>query len=162
VHPNAQTLTRFYSAFATLDASAMAACYADDVVFNDPAFKLFNRNETSGMWRMLCGATQAKNRADWRLEFRDVQADATHGSVHWEAHYRFPTTGRLVHNIVEAKFSFNAKGEISSHTDSFDFWRWSRQALGFGGLVLGWSPFFRKQVQTRARENLSNYLAKNP
>jgi hypothetical protein len=162
VHPNAQTLTRFYSAFAALDAATMAACYAEDVVFSDPAFTLFNRDEAAGMWRMLCAATQAKNRDAWRLEFSAVQADAQFGSVHWEAHYRFPMTGRLVHNIIEAKFTFNPEGQISSHTDSFDFWRWSRQALGFGGLVLGWSPFFRKQVRARARENLSNYLIKKP
>jgi hypothetical protein len=162
VHPNETTLNRFYTAFAALDADTMASCYAEDASFNDPAFTLNGRHEVGGMWRMLCGATQAKHREDWRLEFKDVQADDHNGQTHWEAHYRFSVSNRLVHNIVEAKFSFTPDGLIASHTDSFDFWRWSRQALGYGGWVLGWAPFFSKQVRAGARENLNRYLQKNP
>jgi hypothetical protein len=162
MHPNEQTLTRFYTAFAALDADTMASCYAEDATFTDPAFSLFNRRDIGGMWHMLCAATQAKNRQDWRLEFRDVQADNTAGRAHWEAHYRFSVSNRLVHNIIEAEFTFNPEGLIASHKDSFDFWRWSRQALGMGGWVLGWSERFRKQVKTQTHAALTNYLAKHP
>ena len=31
--PNAQTLTKFYTAFAALDPDTMATCYADDAAF---------------------------------------------------------------------------------------------------------------------------------
>ena len=34
MHPNAETIKRFYAAFAELDPEAMAACYADDVRFD--------------------------------------------------------------------------------------------------------------------------------
>lgn len=162
MHPNEQTLTRFYTAFAALDADTMAACYAEDATFTDPAFSLYDRRDISGMWHMLCAATQAKNRQDWRLEFSDVQADDSAGRAHWEAHYRFSVSGRLVHNIIEARFTFNPDGLIASHHDSFDFWRWSRQALGMGGWVLGWSGLFRKQVKAQTRAALDNYLAKHP
>jgi hypothetical protein len=162
VHPNEQTITRFYTAFAALDADTMASCYAEDASFNDPAFTLYGQREIGGMWHMLCAATQAKHRADWRLDFKDVRADQHSGQAHWEAFYRFSVSNRLVHNIIDAKFTFTPDGLIVSHTDTFDFWRWSRQALGFGGLVLGWAPYFRKQVKAQTRAALTNYLAKNP
>lgn len=162
MHPNAQTLTRFYTAFAALDADSMAACYAEDATFDDPAFSLQGQREISGMWHMLCAATLAKNRADWRLEFGDVSADDSSGHAHWEAHYRFSVSNRLVHNIIEADFTFTPQGLIASHTDRFDFWRWSRQALGMGGWVLGWAPYFRKQMRVQTHAALANYLAKHP
>jgi len=162
MHPNAQTLIRFYTAFAALDADTMAACYAEDATFDDPAFSLHGRRDISGMWHMLCAATLAKNRADWQLEFRDVRADDHTGHAHWEAHYRFSVSNRLVHNIVETDFTFNPQGLIASHADHFDFWRWSRQALGMGGWVLGWAPHFRKQMRLQTHAALAKYLAKQP
>ncbi len=162
MHPNEQTLIRFYTAFAALDADTMARCYADDATFDDPAFSLKGRREIGGMWQMLCAATRGKGRQDWRLDFKDVRADASTGHAHWEAHYRFSATKRLVHNIIEADFTFTPEGLIASHKDSFDFWRWSRQALGMGGWVLGWAPFFNKQVRTQTRAALAKYLADKP
>ncbi|MEY4099234.1 MAG: hypothetical protein RL300_405 [Pseudomonadota bacterium] len=162
MNSNQQTLTRLYTAFATLDADTMASCYAEDAMFDDPAFSLKGRREISGMWHMLCAATLAKNRDDWRLEFSDVRADDGSGHVHWEAHYRFSVSNRLVHNIVEADFTFTPDGLIASHSDRFDFWRWSRQALGYGGWVLGWAPYFQKQVRVQTRAALTNYLARHP
>ena len=58
MHPNAQTLQRFYTAFAQLDHATMAACYAPDATFDDEAFSLKGRDQIGGMWRMLCTATQ--------------------------------------------------------------------------------------------------------
>ena len=58
MHPNAQTLQRFYTAFAQLDHATMAACYAPDAQFDDEAFSLKGRDQIGGMWRMLCTATR--------------------------------------------------------------------------------------------------------
>lgn len=159
MHPHQTTLNNFYQAFSRLDPDGMAACYADSAQFDDEAFSLRGKREVMGMWRMLCAATQAGNRADWRLEWRDVQADASTGQAHWEAHYRFSATRRLVRNRIDARFRFDADGRILSHRDNFNFWRWSWMALGVPGLVLGWSPFFRTQVRKQARANLDRYLA---
>jgi hypothetical protein len=161
MHPNAQTLTRFYTAFAALDANNMASCYAEDATFKDPVFKLRTQEEVGGMWHMLCAATRARHRQDWQLAFQDVRADDSTGHVHWEAHYRFSGSNRMVHNIIESDFTFTPEGLIASHTDQFDFWRWSRQALGFGGWVLGWAPYFRTLVGRQARAALTGYLAKH-
>nr|WP_315237041.1 nuclear transport factor 2 family protein [uncultured Albidiferax sp.] len=160
MHPNQATLERFYTAFARLDADTMATCYASDVQFADPVFTLSGQQQVGGMWRMLCAATQAKGRDAWKLEFSGLQADANTGQAHWEAHYRFSATGRLVHNRIDARFRFNAAGLIAEHRDAFDFWAWSRQALGTPGLLLGWTPLLRAKVRKQAAANLQKFLAK--
>lgn len=158
-HPNQATLERFYTAFAQLDDTTMAACYAKDARFDDPAFTLHGLREVAGMWRMLCTATRTQGRADWKLDYSGVQADETLGQAHWEARYRFSRTGRLVHNIIDAQFTFDAQGRILQHRDRFDFWRWSRQALGAPGLLLGWTPLLRAKVRTQAAQGLQKFLA---
>ena len=124
---NAQTIERFYQAFSRLDGPAMAACYASDASFDDEAFSLRGRRQVGGMWRMLCDATRAKGADVWRLTWRDVHADDTSGRAHWDAHYRFSATGRLVDNSVDSRFSFTPDGLIAAQRDSFAFWTWSRQ-----------------------------------
>ena len=111
------------------------------------------------MWRMLCGATQAKGADVWKLVYSGIEADATTGKAHWEADYRFSATGRLVHNVIDGVFAFNEQGLIARHRDSFNFWSWSRQALGTPGLLLGWTPFLRQKVRTTAAANLQRFLA---
>lgn len=159
MHPNQTRLEQFYAAFTRLDADAMAACYAPDAQFDDEVFSLRGHEQVSGMWRMLCDATRAKGADVWQLSYRDLSADAQTGQAHWEADYRFSATGRLVHNIIDGVFEFNAQGLISRHRDRFDFWAWSRQALGLPGLLLGWTPFLRRKVRAQAAANLRKYMA---
>ncbi len=150
------TLERFYSAFKQLDGAAMQACYAPNAQFDDEAFSLRGREEAGAMWRMLCDAVKAKGRADWALEY-----STTASTAHWEPRYRFSATGRLVHNIIDAEFTFDAAGLILTHRDRFDFWRWSRQALGAPGLLLGWSSFLRSKVRAQAAKGLAIYRKTN-
>jgi limonene-1,2-epoxide hydrolase len=149
------TIELFYAAFARLDGRAMQACYAPDATFDDEAFSLRGREQVGGMWRMLCDATRAKGADVWRLEVSAI----TDTSAHWEAHYRFSATGRLVHNRIDATFEIGPDGLICRHTDRFDFWAWSRQALGAPGLLLGWTPFLRNKVRATAAGNLQKFLA---
>ena len=159
MHPNQQTLETFYSAFARLDSAAMADCYAGEAAFDDEVFSLRGKSEVAGMWRMLCEATRAHGADVWKLDYRDVQADAGTGRAHWDAHYRFSATGRMVDNSIDAQFAFDPAGRIVRHQDRFSFWRWSRQALGTPGLLLGWTPMLRHKVQARAAGNLRKFLA---
>ena len=158
MHPNLQTLTRFYAAFAALDADAMGSCYSLDATFDDPAFSLKGQHEIAGMWHMLCNAARGHGKQDWRLEVSNLHADDHTGHAHWEAHYVFSATKRRVHNIVEADFTFTPEGLIASHRDQFDFWRWSRQALGLPGVLLGWSPSLKRKVRSTAAGNLKKFL----
>ncbi|HYW58420.1 MAG TPA: nuclear transport factor 2 family protein [Polaromonas sp.] len=159
MHPNQQTLEKFYDAFSRLDSGTMAQCYAPDASFDDEAFSLRGHKQVTGMWHMLCDATKAKGRDVWKLEYSGIRADATSGQAHWEAHYRFSATGRMVHNIIDGRFTFTPEGLIATHRDSFNFWAWSRQALGTPGVLLGWTPFLRAKVSTTAARNLQKYLS---
>ena len=150
-----KTIETLYAAFARLDADAMAACYAENARFDDAAFSLAGRSEVGGMWRMLCEAVKAKGRDVWKLQVSAI----TESGAHWEATYRFSATGRMVHNIIDAQFEFDSAGLIVRHQDTFDFWRWSRQALGAPGMLLGWTPFLRAKVRAQAAANLKKFLA---
>src|SRR5436190_8263001 len=155
---NEALIARFYAAFAALDAAAMAECYAPSASFEDPVFTLSGRDEVGSMWAMLCAATRDRGREDWRLEASGIQADESRGRAHWEAHYRFSATGRLVHNRIDAEFRFR-DGLIVEHRDRFDFWAWSRQALGAPGLLLGWTPMLRNKVRAQAAAKLVLFRA---
>jgi hypothetical protein len=158
------TIEALYGAFARLDGRAMQACYADDAVFSDPVFDLHGRTQIGGMWRMLCDSASQHGAEVWRIETRGIEAlgpGASQGRAHWEAWYRFSATGRDVHNVIDATFTFDPNHRILSHRDRFDFWRWSRQALGLPGTLLGWTPMLRAKVQAKARGRLEAYLAKH-
>ena len=141
-------ITEFYSAFQRLDAEAMAACYTADVVFRDPAFGELRGRDAGDMWRML--TTRAK---DFSLTFDHVRSDDSTGSAHWVATYLFSATGNTVVNDIGVRFVFR-DGKICEHHDHFDLWRWSRQALGIKGLLLGWSPALKNAVRAQARRGL--------
>src|SRR5687767_11568265 len=112
----------------------MAACYAPEATFDDPAFPGLKGDQPGAMWRMLTGRSK-----DLEIQLVEHEADDERGSAHWLADYTFGQTGRKVHNDVKASFRFE-NGLIAEHKDSFDFWAWSRQALGAPGLLLGWTP----------------------
>jgi len=158
---NAETIARFYAAFAALDGAGMAACYAPEVRFQDPVFQLQGKDEVMSMWAMLGAATRAGSMDVWKLEFRDVQADEATGRAHWEAHYRFSASNRLVHNRIDASFRFRGDGLIVEHIDRFDFWAWARQALGAPGLLLGWTPMLHNKVRAQAATKLALFRAAN-
>ena len=150
-----QAIERLYAAFEKLDSETMAACYASDATFDDEAFSLKGRAQIGAMWTMLCDAVKTKGRDVWKLEVSAI----TDRSAHWEPTYNFSATGRTVHNIIDAEFEFDSAGLIVRQRDRFDFWRWSRQALGTPGLLLGWSPFLRNKVRAQAAKNLDRFIA---
>ena len=151
MHPNEELLTAFYSALADGSAETMAASYADDATFSDPVFPDLDADGVRNMWRMFCaGGT------DLAVTFSDVRADAAAGSARWEPVYTFPKTGRKVHNVIDSTFTFR-DGLIVRHRDDFDFYRWSRMALGPVGVALGWTPVVRNQVRQQAARQLRRF-----
>jgi ketosteroid isomerase-like protein len=153
MNAEAELIHRFYTAFQHGDYATMQACYHPQATFRDPVFPALDSRQVKAMWQMLL--TSAR---DLRVTFSDVSTQGSTGSCNWQAHYTFSRTGRPVHNMVQAQFTFQ-DGLILSHTDRFNFWRWSRQALGVSGLLLGWSPFIRNKVQATAGKNLTKFLA---
>jgi ketosteroid isomerase-like protein len=149
---NEALITKFYTAFAQLKAEDMVACYDSTVVFEDPGFGVLINDDAKNMWRMLT----SNNKSQLKITFDCVTATDTKGSANWVASYIFSATGRPVINRVSAQFEFK-NGKISKHTDSFNFWTWSRQALGFVGYTLGWSSFLQNKVKQKTNSFLRSY-----
>jgi ketosteroid isomerase-like protein len=153
-HPNADLIERFYAALGSRDGDAMAACYASEGTFEDPAFGKLNADEAGAMWRMLTSRA-----GDLTVDVSEITADDGTGSARWIAHYTFTQTGRPVVNDIRASFRF-ANGLIVQHHDHFDWWRWARQALGPAGLLLGWNPLFHNAARNKARGTLAEFRAR--
>lgn len=148
-------IRRLYEALKTRDTAAFAALYHPEAVFEDPVFSLAGR-QVPAMWHMLCEGGK-----DLAVSYRDVRAAGGNGSGHWEAVYTFSLTGRKVHNRMDSEFAFR-DGKILRQRDRFDFWSWSRQALGAPGLLLGWTPLLRAKIRKRAAGNLARFIAAHP
>lgn len=148
-----ELLDRFYAAFGRRDGAAMASCYAPDATFTDPVFRGLSGREPGAMWRML-----TERSTDLTVDLVDRTASGGSGTAHWVARYTFGQTGRPVVNDVRSTFRF-ADGLIAEQRDVFDLSRWSRQALGPVGLLLGWSPPVQGGIRRRARASLDRYLA---
>lgn len=148
-------IRNFYQSFANTDAEGMIACYDDAIVFTDPAFGTLKGDDAKNMWRMLIANSKGKT----KINFSDVKADDKTGSAHWIAEYTFSQTGRKVINKISASFEF-ANGKIVRHTDHFNLWKWSGQALGWKGWLLGWTPFMKNKIQKQTHKLLSAYKSK--
>jgi len=46
---------------------------------------------------------------------------------------------------------------IVRHVDSFDFYRWSRMALGLPGFLLGWTSTIQGRVRAQADAQLTRF-----
>jgi hypothetical protein len=51
--------------------------------------------------------------------------------------------------------------EHEADDDEFSFHRWSRQALGTPGLLLGWTPVLKASVRLRAGAGLEKFMTQN-
>lgn len=152
MHPNAQLIHDFYGALARKDGAAMAACYAPDGQFSDPAFGVLNASEVGAMWRMLTARA-----ADLEVILSQVRADDASGAAHWDASYTFSKTGRKVVNRIDASFRFR-DGKIVRHEDQFNLWRWAAMALGPAGALMGWSPPMQRAIRRQSRQALDAWL----
>ena len=144
-------IQRFYAALDRGDGDEMAAAYRPDARFRDPAFGELSGEDAGAMWRMLTSRA-----TDLSVDLAEHDADEREGSARWIARYTFTQTGRPVVNDVRARFRFE-DGKIAEHVDSFSFHRWSRQALGLPGLLLGWTPLLPRVTRKRALAELERF-----
>ncbi|MCF6351795.1 MAG: nuclear transport factor 2 family protein [Cyclobacteriaceae bacterium] len=147
-----ELINKFYTAFSKLDSGTMVSCYHDDIEFTDPAFGNLKGERAKAMWVMLC-----KNAQDLKIEFSNINTIEKTGSAHWDASYIFRKTGRPVLNKIDAQFEFK-DGKIIKHTDSFNLHNWAKQAIGFQGLLLGGTSFFRKKLQQQTNRLLDKFM----
>ncbi len=154
MHPNAELIHRFYTAFGRRDHQTMAGCYRDDAEFSDPVFQHLVGAEIGAMWRMLC-----LRGTGLEITFAGVRADDAAGRADWQAVYTFSASGRKVHNRIAASFRFE-DGAIRRHTDDFDLYRWTRMALGLPGVLLGWSGLLQNKVRRQAATSLEKFMVR--
>lgn len=152
--PETELIKQFYRGFQNRDYQVMQECYADNATFTDAVFEDLDATEVRAMWEMLC-----KRGKDLTIDFEDITEDAEGFTVNWTANYTFSATGNKVENRVKAYFTIK-DGKIISHYDDFDFYGWARQALGFKGLVLGWTSFVQNKVKDTARRSLEDFISK--
>lgn len=145
-----QVIATFYEAFKKLDYQTMGSCYHSESTFEDPVFGQLNHEETVAMWQMLC------ERADQFQLTYEIDPPVT---CRWKASYQFSKTKRRVDNEITSRFEFK-EGKIYRQVDSFSLWKWSRQALGTIGLLLGWFGPFQTQIKEQAVSGLHRYMQK--
>ena len=138
----------FYDAFSRHDAEGMVRLYHPQATFHDAVFGTLTAAQTAAMWRMLLGRA-----ADMSVSSVLLGTEGQTARVRWDAHYKFSSTGRPVHNVVYARLTVQ-DGLIIRHIDRFNFWVWSRQALGLPGLLLGWTPMMHRRVSRAALAGL--------
>ena len=155
MHANEVIVTRFYSAFQQKNPAEMNLCYSENIAFSDPVFGLLEGAEVKSMWEMLC-----KNGKDLQLSFGNIQLlDEEYATCDWVAQYTFSQTGRRVVNKIKAHIRVE-NGIITEHTDAFDIYNWSRQALGLKGWLFGWTAWFQKKLQQKTRKALEKFMEK--
>jgi uncharacterized protein len=147
----AETIEGLYAALNAHDGEAMAACYANDAVFEDPAFGVLRDGRVKDMWRMLCARAE-----DLAVEL----CEHDERSAHWIATYTF-RTGRKVVNDVRGRFAFGSAGLIVDHRDDFDLRRWAAQALGPPLSLLGYTPLLAPVIQRTTARQLNAFMADN-
>lgn len=152
---NQELIHHFYTSFAKGDYQGMIDCYHKNIEFEDPAFGKLKGNNAKAMWQMLI----TKNKGGIDISHSNVSATEKIGTANWLAKYTFSQTGRKVINNVSAQFEF-ADGKIIKHTDTFNMWTWSKQALGLKGLLLGGTPFMKTKIQQTTNKLLNDFKLK--
>ena len=150
---NKQIIEKFYTAFQKLDYKTMQDCYSDDIIFSDPVFMVLKGEEARAMWEMLC-----KNARNFSLSFSDIELiDDEYATCSWTATYIFSKTGNNVVNNIKA-FMRIKDGKIIEHSDGFRLSAWAAQALGWKGVLFGWTGFMKRGIQKNARRNLAYFM----
>ncbi len=152
MNANENLIAKFYTAFANADAKTMSECYHPKIHFIDPAFGLLKEEQVSKMWEMLI----LRSKGNIKIEFSNIHADEHTGRANWVATYNFSKTNRKVINKIAAEFVFQ-DGLIIKHTDNFDVWKWSKQAFGLTGQLLGWTGFFQNKIKQQALLSLKKF-----
>ncbi len=130
----------------------MTDSYHSEAVFNDPVFQNLQGSEIGQMWTMLCLQSSSLE-----IAFENIQAEEESGQADWSAIYTFGKAKRKVHNKIHAEFTFK-DGKILKHTDHFNFWKWSRMALGPLGLFMGWNAVVKVNIRKQAKTNLTKFI----
>ncbi|KAF9030969.1 hypothetical protein BDZ89DRAFT_1112004 [Hymenopellis radicata] len=120
-------VTKYIEAHKALDLASMHECQANDYVFSDPAFPDSDTKASKAMWAFFI-----KNREKNKMKV--TYGEVKGSGLIWDADYvvDYVFNGRPVVNHIHAHLTLDEAGEkISKQEDSFDFYAWTRQSLGY-------------------------------
>jgi ketosteroid isomerase-like protein len=141
---------KFYTSFANADSASMVELYDDEINFTDPVFGILKGEQAKSMWKMLV-------RPGVNISFSDIKSSRNKVYARWQAEYTYTPTSRKVVNKIKAEFEIK-DGKIVSHKDTFSLWKWSSQALGPVGLMLGWTNKVKHKIRSKANAALRKYM----
>ncbi len=148
---NYQLLLTFFTAFAKKDLDAMLDCYHKNVVYDDVSFGKQQQEKAKAVWRFLIKNVGEKA----VITFSNIQTSATSGQANGTITYYFGK--RKITNEITATFHFQ-DGKIIYHKDEYNLWKWSQQAFGFVGYLIGWSLAFRWLIRWQMQRSLQAFI----
>lgn len=152
---NKEIIKKFYTSFSNGNIKGMLECYHEDIVFQDEIFGRLEGERAFKMWEMLL----SQKKEDTIINFDNIQATNENGKANWVAEYIYGDKKRKVINKVSANFKFK-DGKIIEHIDTFNLWKWTRQALGASGFLIGWTPFMKNKIQLTTNKKLDQFIKK--
>lgn len=155
MNPNEKTIKSFYKALANNDSVKMAQYYHENIRFQDPVFGVLRSKDAVYMWEMLF----EKSKGSLKIKYSNIETIENRVHAKWVATYNFSLTKRKIKNIIHSQFEFK-DGLIIRHTDTYNLWKWNRQAYGFKGFLLGWTGFMKNKIKKEARKSLRRFKAK--
>lgn len=150
---NKEIIKKFYTSFSNGNIKGMLECYHKDVIFQDPVFGKLERERAFKMWEMLL----SQKKEDTIINFNNAQATNEIGKANWVAEYVYGAKKRKIINRVQANFKFK-NGKIIEHFDFFDLWKWTKQAFGITGFLIGWTPFMKNKIQQTTNKRLDEFI----
>ena len=144
---------KFYRAFAEGDAEQMVSFYHEKAHFEDPIFGKLNAQQVANMWRMLI----ARRDKNTQITHKITGVNGGIIKVNWIAQYNYGPKKRKVVNHVSAQLKI-VDGRIMEHTDHFDLWKWTQQAFGLPGYLLGWSSFMKMKIKGKVSLALKEFI----
>ena len=66
----------------------------------------------------------------------------------------------MENNELITKFytAFSEGNSEDTHTDTFDLYKWTKQAMGPVGYILGWTPFMKNKIQKITNGRLDEFI----
>ena len=152
---NIALVKSFYKAFSEKNPKEMITYYHENMVYENPIITRLEGRMAGNYWGMLI----EREGEHLKVSASNIRADGDKVIADSKASYLWGDARRQVNNVGYAVFQFK-DGKIIHQKDHYDFWKWSRMALGFPGYILGWSSFLNGKVRDTAFKMLKEYDAK--
>lgn len=150
---NKEIINKFYTSFSNGNVKGMLECYHKDIVFQDAVFGKLEGERAFKMWEMLL----SKKKQNTIITFNNVEATAEKGKANWVVKYEYGAKKRKVINKVQANFKFK-DSKIIEHLDDFNLWKWTQQAIGPAGYLMGWTTYMKNKIQKTTKSKLDRFI----